>query len=567
MKVLALLFAILLLPGVAVCGTDSAGETLSVPTGADIHDELEHFMSLGLWRGSLAQRPLSRRDLTAIVAEIVANSEGLSVVELERLAALERYVAERTWRRKADAIPDDRFPASIWETGLGLQFFGGPSTVDSLIDPNHRPRRKGMIKLSLNAELAGQLSAELRFYENYSKLTSRPNADDWVDNLAVDFRGLFTDPFARLNRAVIGWDNDWLRFRFGREDRKMGQGRWGTLFLSENPFPLDGLSSRITTRYLSLYSLVAQNRRGPQPPSGLEGDILPDYINGDAWIAAHRIELRPPGPLTVGIFEAAAWGGRGLDLAYANPVGFLVSMTQDIWDRSRTDDKKVVGADFRLNLAPVSLYGEFLLDRLVALDAAEKGESAGISSFGELVGLRWASPPGLAGADLDLEYVHIDPQVYFHHDGDPRRFLLTEDTYNEGALLGHWLGPNTDGLFVALSLPPRGRLGRLRLEYQKLRYGMLDGMTGTQMGFIDMKRSEKGWISGEVAGLQVCRLTWRRNDLRFGLPGLLDADLSLAHINRTGAWSSVITDERESGWQIELRLNWRTIARLSDGWM
>ncbi len=572
MRVPIALFAISTLLIVAICVTPRASEasTLRLPSGSPLYDDLEHFRALGYWRGSLEARPLSRVELCRAAHEIAERSGELSGADFRRLRRLLRYCEEKlpgppgAWL--GDAIAREAAsagiaePPAIWEPGLGLQFFGGPSPLDSLADLDRRPRRDGLFFLALDAEIAGRLGAQLRFYEDYSRLTPLP-AGDWTDNLPPDGRGVFTDPSARLDRAVVAYGRNWWELRLGREDRRLGPGRRGSLLLSENPFPLDGLSFHFHTKHVSGTSLFAQSQRGPNPPSYMPGEAWPPEgevqdVPGDAYLAAHRFEFRLPGPATLGLVEAVAYGGRGIDLAYANPVGFLVAMTQDIVDRSGTDDKKVVGADLRLDLPPLTLYGEFLLDRLVVLDSADDGEEAGISSFAELVGLRWANPFGLAGADLDLEYAHLDPQVYFHHDHDIRRALVTDDRLGEGRLVGHWLGPNADGLYAALRLPPLRDWGRLELEFEQARWGLVDGLRGAELGFFDLKKKDKEWLVGEVATERWLALSWERHGWRGPLPGTLDWRLSLAHVARSGAWEG-------SGWQAELRLNWRLGARIS----
>ena len=148
--------------------------------------------------------------------------------------------------------------------------------------------------------------------------------------------------------------------------------------------------------------------------------------------------------------------------------------------------------------------------------------------------------------DLDLEYAHLDPQVYFHHDQDPRRHLLSE-----GELLGHWLGPNADGFYAALSLPAAG--GRLRLDFEQCRWGLLDGLTGLEAGFTDMTRGEKRWLTGQLASERMLGLHWERA-WREDSPVRMDTRLSVARVARGGEWSG-------GGWLLELELKAR-IGRL-----
>lgn len=569
LRFLITLFATLLLLGLAECNEARAQASLRVSPEAEVYDHLEHFRALGLWRGSLELRPMSRRALAAAVDKVADHRMELAAGDLRRLdrmlAIRQAWDLPRAGARVEEALRRELgAPSVLWELGAALRYQGGPSDLDSLTLIDRRPHRKGFIHLSLNAEMADRLGAQIAFYEDYSRLTRSAAGGGWVDNLPVDAAGITQDPSARLSRAVLAYSLDWMELRFGREERRWGAGRHGSLFLSENPFPLDGFSFHFNTRYVSGATLFAQTRRGSQPPTAADEDLSPqDLVPGDAYVAMHRFELRPPGPASFGLWEAAAYGGRGIDLAYANPVALLVAVTQDIWDNSHTDDKKVVGADFRLDLPSLTLYGEFLLDRLVTLDMASEGEESGISSFAQLLGLRWANPFGARGADLDVEYAHLDPQVYFHHDGDPRRALMREDRLGEGALLGHWLGPNADSFHAALRLPP-GSWGRISLEYERARWGLVNGMRGDEIGFHQLQKRDKDWITGVVASEHLFRLGWERRDWDLPL-GRLDTRLSVARVDRPWQPPAVAAEGGgpppvffdDDGWQAELLLNWR----------
>ena len=553
----------------AAAAPAAAQSSLAVPVGDPVYDELAHFRALGVWNGSLELLPLTRMEVCLAVEEIATRGDELLGADLRRLQGLRRFCAAETSERPGAWLPRTLSreaaaagfaqPQSYWEPGLAVQFRGGPASVDSIADIDRQPRRQGALFLSLDAEIGGRLSAQLRFYEDYSRLS--PGSDGrWVDNMPPDLGGISSDPSARLDLAVLGVDGGWWSLRIGREDRRWGQGRRGTMLLSSNPFPLDGISLRFKSRYLRGASLFAQSRRGGDPPPLVEGVPYDGAAHeaGEAFVAVHRFEVGPFGPATFGLAEAAAFGGRGIDLAYLNPVSFLIPVTQDLFDRSGVDDKKLLCLDVRLDLAPVTWYGEFLLDRYVGLEAATAGDESDISSFGQLIGLRWASPLGLAGADLDVEYAHLDPQVYFHVDGDIRRNYLTEDTLGEGSLIGHWLGPNADDLYARLTLPPSPQWGLLGFEFERARWGLVGGGRGVDVGFLSLDKNEKEWITGEQATERTLAVRWEKRDLRRWTPGTWLIGLRLAHVARGGAW------EGEGGWQAELKLRWQLRRRIMD---
>jgi hypothetical protein len=545
---------------VLACAPAHGQEFLSVPADSPLYEDLDHFRAMGLWRGRLELRPITRAELARAVRAI-ENSPRAGALSpgdqrrLQRLTlAIEAYGL--TSRPASPAASDAPFPRVRWEFGAGVRFSGTMTQLDSLVDLDRRQRRDWGVALAVNAAVGRHVVVESRTYEDYSRLTPRPNHAHWVDNLPTTLKGVLTDPSARNDHAVLGIGWNWGELRYGREDRRWGTGRRGTLFLSENPFPIDGLSFNFRTRYLSGASLLGQIRRGRAG-----SDTLGAGRTGDAYIAGHRLEISPPGPARLGLFESVAYGGRGIDLGYANPVGLLVAITQDINDRSKVDDKKILGSDLQVSVRPFLFYGEFLLNRLVTLDAAKGGQNADASTFAELAGFRWADPLGWGGSDLEVEYAHLDPEVYFHHDKDPGRAFLSE-----GELIGHWAGPDADALYISLPAPPLAGWGTVRCSFEQVRWGLIQGRRGVDLGFAHVLKKDKRWITGAVQTERVASLEWTRLGWRFGLPVQLDTDCTLARVWRTGPRALNQTRWADSGWECEVRLTWRfELTRIDTG--
>ncbi len=543
-----------------------AASYLAVPLDSPLYDDLEHFRALGLWPGSLELRPIRRQVFAEAAAAIraAARTHRLAPRDEFRLQRFEGEVSR--WRRGRPAIETaasagagsrDEPPIRA-ELAAALRFAGAGSDLDSLADLDRRSRREQFLILSADAAVGATAFLQWRFYEDYDRLTPFHRGDRWADNLPPDAGSVLNSPSARNDQAVIGAGWKWGEVRLGREDRRWGTGRRGTLFLGENPFPLDGLSARFNTRYLAGASLLAQRRRGNDrvPVGGGKAASPATVTTGDAWLAAHRIELRPPGPARLGFFEAVAWSGRGIDLGYANPAALLVAVTQDLFDRAAAtganiDDKKVVGFDLALDVRPVSVYGELLINRVVTLDA-DQGPDGDATTWAQLLGLRLCNPPGLAGADLDLEYAHLDPEVYFHKDGDPGLALLSE-----GEPLGHWVGPNADSFYAGLSLPLGARLGTAALSFERCRWGVIEGRRGTELGFFSLRKRDKRWITGRIEAENLLSVEWRQASFRLS-PGLeLQPESRLARVDRSGM-------RTPDGWQAEFRLTCRASTTLGE---
>ncbi len=560
-----------------ICEATRAQDAWNLPLDSPVYDDLEHFRSLGFWWGSLESRPIPIEDAARITREILhtAITKPVHPGDRRRLKRLRLEILSASIPGSVHeaGAPDGEgtkeavrsSPSERWRYGLGVQFYGSSASLDSLADLDRRSRREQLLALALDAAFARHVGIQLRLYEDYSAVTPFPGRHRWVDNLPTDARGVLTDPKARNDRAIFAVGSKALQVRVGREDRRWGSGRRGTLFLSENAFPMDGVSLRLHTRLVDGVSLFAQTLRGPNPqPASSDPALLSPgsgraradarFRRNDAYFAAHRLEIHPPLPLQWGIYEAVAYGGRGIDLAYVNPVGILVAMTQDIADRSGTDDKKVVGTDLLVAIPPFTAYGEFLINRIVSLDSASEGKESPISSFAQLAGLRWGNPLGFAG-DFEVEYAHLDPEVYFHYDNDPTRSLMTE-----GELIGHWAGPNSDAVDVALSSSAVENLGSFRIEFEQVRWGLIDGLRGVQAGYVGLKQKDKRWIVGPLQVEKTYSVAWRSAPWKALLPGRFESTCTLAHVDRTGAWPSAV---RRKGWQLEVRLRWSMVGEMA----
>jgi len=609
--------AIVVSPGRASAAA-AAEDWLTVPVGSEVVEDLGHFRSLGMWRGSLEIQPLRRADLSSALRQIEGSPRFPSLGEGD----LARYRRLRDWlaaergvdgaggrvdgevghhvdgesghvdrvsgrvggesghvagegapvegeggpvdgegapvdgegRRFGEdgvaapevAVVEDRGSGEHFRLGAALQYVGAATALESPVDLDRASRREAALLIGLQAAFGSRVTFEGRFYEDYSRLTARPRRG-YVDNLPPDARGIVTDPSARNDLAALAFGWEKFELRVGREDRWMGAGRRGTLFLSDHPFPLDGVSMRARLSFVTFASLFAQTRRGvlPTGSTGTPADSA-GSDPGDAYLSAHRLEIHPPWPVRLGLYEAVVFAGRGLDLAYLNPTGFYLAMTQDLLDRAGVDDKKVVGADLQVLMPPVRLYGEYLVNRVITLDTAREGEEAEISSSAFLVGLEWADPVGLSGTSLLAELAHLDPEVYFHKDRNQALAL-----FHQGELIGHWLGPNAELVYLRVSLPP-GRTGTLRVSLEQARWGLIDGRRGDEVGFVGLRKKNKRWLTGSIQTERALGLSWEPPRRWTAWPGSPAIRLDLAWAQRKGAWPQ----GTESGLQIEGRICW-----------
>lgn len=338
-----------------------------------------------------------------------------------------------------------------------------------------------------------------------------------------------------LTRAVISLKLGGLRLNMGRGDHKWGSGRLGSLALSTNTPPFDFVSARIDIAGLLRFSYLT-GFLYPYPEVFQTADTTTGghirRLTERKMIAAHRLEVYPVKGVEIGFGESVIYGERGLELAYLNPINLYFSAEHNLGDM----DNVSWFADFELNLlGGISLYGELFIDDM---KTGELGTDYIGNKFAYLGGLFLVNPAGLEDTDLTLEYARLDPFVYSH--------IYPINTYkNWNASLGHFLPPNSDGIFTAFRWKPLYAL-EAKLGYSLVRHGA-DTENEVVGGSIDTPPPVDGplyipFLSGERMEVSIWELSARWEPLE---------NYSLAGSFRLHKWSG--GDQKE--WRIIFGLN------------
>ncbi len=181
------------------------------------------------------------------------------------------------------------------------------------------------------------------------------------------------------------------------------------------------------------------------------------------FIAAHRLQVDPSPQLSVAISDAIVYSGRGIDLAYLNPLGFYVSNGMLSGERNERDNSLLAAEVGWRPLDGTLLYGTLLADDIGFSTLADTSWRGNNNKYAWHLGgaqlLRTADVPIIIAA----EYVRINPFVYAHR-------TIVNSWTSQGEVLGALQQPNSDRwtLAVTLLLAPRMRLA-LRADY--IRWG------------------------------------------------------------------------------------------------
>lgn len=462
-----------------VTGGQAAGQYVNLPLGHWAYGFLERMQVKGVLReANLINRPLSRSDAAAMVAEI---DEGeLSAVDLERLewlreelaSELERFSPAPSGRRHAVTMeyPDTYFvfnPAVRFRTHTA----GGIELADT-----ERSVTTATAGLYTYGYLYGQFGYSLFFTNSTERgnalmLPFSANDSAYVRRLTPE-RGLATQRrfeggdspqfFFDTAEAYLTWQHRGFRVEYGSEANRWGPGHRGTLTLSDKVPPVPTLKIRLDLHNRLEFIFLTSSLR----TNGSVDDPVYEKIYGGGrprrpskYFTGHILTLNIPGA-TFSLSESVIYGLR-IEPIYLVPILPIWSSQLDLGDNDNV--QITFGADIHA-MKDVRVYGQLHVDEIEfsSLSGSDNRNWIGYQ-LGVLLTDAFSRVPGL---DLRGEYTRIDPRAYRH------RFAIN-DLESHGYPLGFWTGPNADNLFFsaeyflnrALSLTAwfeRTRKGELR---------------------------------------------------------------------------------------------------------
>lgn len=305
----------------------------------------------------------------------------------------------------------------------------------------------------------------------------------------------------------------------GRESLWWGQGRHGSLVLTNNAKPLDMV--RLTNPTPTLLPWVLKYL-GP-----FRFDIflarLDDYIantqtgrGDDPYFSGLRFNFKPLPWLELGASRAVIYGGDDIDVGTSDYVTILGGKNLDEEDNSNS----VAAFDFRLRLPflwNAEIYGEH---------GGEDEANAWISNRAWLFGLYLPrlEPSGRVSLRLehaDLSHIDSNSPPWYRHG------TFRSGYAHDGKILGHHVGGAAEDTYGELEvLLPRDLKLTLSLDYEKRGGDQPVEEKHLQPGlFLSWQASERLLLSGELLFDRVKNAGYRPgNDqtdhlLRIGLNG------------------------------------------------
>jgi len=240
-----------------------------------------------------------------------------------------------------------------------------------------------------------------------------------------------------------------LALQLGREKIKFGYGYGSKFVISGDHTLMDFFRLNFDYGVFSFTSITAST----------VGTFSENRdLNYTKFLAINRFKLNFPKLIEFGLGENIIYTGRGVDLAYLNPMIFYKFVEMSLQDR----DNGSVWLDFQTHfLKNVEISGTFFLDENILSHLQKLNLFSNKTAY--QFGVFWYSPFSVSDLTLTAEYTKIRPYVYTHTNH--------KNSYTAyGELLGHSIGPNADEiLFKAdYNLNEWIRLGG---SYQYIRSG------------------------------------------------------------------------------------------------
>ena len=240
-----------------------------------------------------------------------------------------------------------------------------------------------------------------------------------------------------------------LAIELGREKIKFGYGYESKFVLSGDHPLLDFIKLDFNYGIFSFTSWHASTVG--------EFDPIRD-ANYTKYIATNRFKLSFKNLFDFGLGESIVYSGRGIELAYLNPLAFYKFEEMSLQDR----DNGMLWFDLETHfIKDLEFQATFYMDD------DPFGNLQDLSNYINKTGYKlaafWYSPFSISDLSLIFEYTRIRPYVYSHNN--------QKDTYTSwGQILGDQIGPNSDEIFLRLAYNANASL-RLNFDFQHIRHG------------------------------------------------------------------------------------------------
>ncbi len=398
-----------------------------------MYDILNRLEAEGIIKSALlSTKPLSRKEVVRLIHEAEKNSEDKS----QFIRSLVQILKDEF---KGD-IDDTRYVKPLDRVSFTyINVDSQPSELSYNNDGDDYDDGS-------NFRLETISRAELGWFSLFVNPELRYSDSD-MDTLMNKVYGVFD---------VWGWE-----LEIGTDSQWWGPGYGGSILLSNNPEPLPMIKITNTRptilpwifKYLGLFKFTCFMTR-----------LEKDRVVPEPYLWGMRADFKPSPYIEIGLQRTALLGGEG------RPSGFLTwwdSFTgKDENDSNGAGDQRA-GCDIKLTLPfesqPLQVY----------LDGAGE-DQAGLlpSNWAFLYGVYFPRLLDFERIGFRAEYTntHISgkPNVWYNHH------IYRSGYTNEGRIIGHHMGTDSEDMLIELSYLIPERNGKLSIAYDRKEHNLSD---------------------------------------------------------------------------------------------
>lgn len=418
-----------------------------------------------LERPFLGSLPFQSDEVLALLRSAAADSAKLGAWERRELT---RYLAEfdpELHRQSSRLVYSDSgrsLSGSVKYYAAGQyrdSLPGADASLFTAFSPHVEGRLSPNLSFVSEATVGSEKDGRNRYLINYDPQRGLPYNTRKRDSLTDLDNATTFDAF----RTVMSWHAQGFGIDIGDDWNQWGPGVWQHPTFGTHPWfwVNDSLPTADSARFGGSY-LPGGSRSGFRYP----GESAPltqlriDFTwhafkytkfiaertglddKDQAYVTAHRLEVRIGRNLLVGAHELVAFAGRSFEPIYAIPLVPLKFAEHQVGDKDNT----ALGLDMDYRLPRgMRVYGELFLDDL--LGPAE--------ILGSYWGNKYATVLGwevydllLPSSCLQIEYARVEPWLFGHHHYD-------DQLQHYGSLLGSSIPPDSHAAWVhwSKSLP------------------------------------------------------------------------------------------------------------------
>ncbi|MCF8356417.1 MAG: capsule assembly Wzi family protein [Melioribacteraceae bacterium] len=435
-------------------------QTVFEPIYRDIYPFLSKLSSKGIIELNDEILPLSRKYILEKIIEVEQVSKNnpkiVTNIESEELAfwkkeyGLElqlsnKEIDEDGTARIFEYDPYDRFRAFYYSSEF-LKLNSDPifGIRKGVLDNKSYTHWWNGIKIQ--GYLSDWLGFSFDFRDNHESLDA-VKLKSFSSNSGVTGKYKFgsTVDYSEIHTTLgISWD--WGSFSVGKDFINWGYGESGKLVLSSKApsFPFIRLDVyptnwlRFNYIHAWLHSDVIDST-----------EIYSSFRNGynriqyrQKYLASHTLTLYPYDGLSISLGESIVYSDR-LEISYLMPLMFfrLADHYLSNTNNNAGDNSQFFGMISSRNHIPnTHLYGTLFIDEIAVsdlFDAERERNQFGFTLGGSVVDLP------VDDLQLTVEFTKIYPFVYRH-------YIPTQTYENQGYVLGHWMGHNSDLIYGSI---------------------------------------------------------------------------------------------------------------------